>query len=54
MAVLVATTIGLIVWIVLWAIGVKAFDSFMLAAAIVVLAATARIVTRYLPGRDLE
>jgi predicted PurR-regulated permease PerM len=50
MGVIVATTVGLVVWIVLWALGVKAFDSAILAAAIVLVVATMRIALRYVPG----
>ncbi|MEA2320619.1 MAG: hypothetical protein QOF29_1223 [bacterium] len=50
MGVIVATTVGLIIWIVLWAIGVKAIDSFMIAVVISLVAATARMVAPYLPG----
>jgi hypothetical protein len=50
MGVIVATTVGLVVWIVLWATGVKAFDAVMLAAAIVLIVATVRIALRYVPG----
>ncbi len=42
---------GLVVWIVLWALGAKGFDAFMLATAIIVVGATLRIVSGYLPGR---
>jgi len=39
------------VWIVGWALGIsKSFDIFMITMAIVVLAATARILAPYLPG----
>jgi len=38
------------VWIVLWAIGVKAFDAFMLTVAMVLVAATLRLISPYLPG----
>jgi hypothetical protein len=44
------TTTGLVVWIVLWAIGAKPFDSFMLATLIIVIGATLHIVRKYLPG----
>jgi hypothetical protein len=50
MGVIVATTVGLVVWIVLWSLGVKAFDSAILAAAIVLVVATMRIALRYVPG----
>jgi hypothetical protein len=42
---------GLVVWIVLWALGAKGFDAFLLTSAIIVVGATLRIVTGYLPGR---
>jgi hypothetical protein len=45
------TTAGLVVWLVLWAIGAKAFDSFMLAALIILVGATTHILLRYLPNR---
>ena len=52
MAIMVATATALVIWIVLWALGTKALDASILALTIVVLVATARVVTRYLPGRD--
>lgn len=51
MGLVLTLTAGLIVWIVLWALGAKGFDAFMLATLIVVLGATLKIVARYLPGR---
>ena len=50
MGVILATTFGLILWLVLWALGVKAFDAFMLTALIALVAATVRMITPYLPG----
>jgi hypothetical protein len=52
MGLLLATVTGLVVWIVLWAIGAKAFDAWMVGVAIVLIAATTRIVAKYLPGRE--
>ncbi|MFL5842732.1 MAG: hypothetical protein ACJ77Z_19975 [Thermoleophilaceae bacterium] len=43
MATLVALTIGLVVWIVAWAIGVKPFDAFLLTLLFVVPAAAWQI-----------
>ena len=43
MAVLVTFTVGLVWWIAAWALGVKAFDAFLLTMFMVVVAATARI-----------
>jgi hypothetical protein len=49
--VLVALTVGLVVWVVLWALGVKSFDAFMITALLVVSAATARLVEPYIRER---
>ena len=51
MGLLIATVFALTLWIVGWAVGGKAFDWFLLSAAIVVVAATVRVVMPYLPGR---
>jgi len=50
MGLVVATTVGLVIWIVMWALGVKAFDAFMITILLVLLGATLRIVAPYLPG----
>jgi hypothetical protein len=50
MGLVVATTFGLVVWLVMWALGVKAFDAFLITVLVVVLGATARIIAPYLPG----
>jgi predicted PurR-regulated permease PerM len=49
--VLVALTVGLVVWIVLWALGVKSFDAFMITALLVVSAATARLAEPFIRER---
>jgi hypothetical protein len=51
MGLILTVTAGLVVWIVLWAIGVKGFDAFLLAAAIMLVGASVRIASSYLPGR---
>jgi hypothetical protein len=51
MGLVVATTFGLVVWIVMWALGVKAFDAFMITVLVVLVGATARILLPYLPGQ---
>ncbi len=43
MGLLLTTIAGLVVWIVLWSIGVKSFDAFMITTLMIVLAATARV-----------
>ena len=50
MGLFLTTCAGLVIWIILWALGVKSFDAFMITILMVVVAATARIVTPYLPG----
>jgi hypothetical protein len=48
---LVLTTIaGLCLWIVLWALNVKAFDAFLLTLGMVILAVTTRLILPSLPG----
>jgi hypothetical protein len=51
MGLVVATTFGLVVWIVMWALGIKAFDAFLITVLVILLGATARIIAPYLPGK---
>ncbi len=51
MGIVVAGTAGLVVWIVLWSIGVKSFDAFLITILMVVIAATATLAGKYLPGQ---
>jgi hypothetical protein len=51
MGLVLAVTAGLIVWIVLWALGAKGFDAFMLATVIILAGACVKIISSYLPGR---
>ena len=50
MVILVATIVGLVLWIVLWAIGIKAFDALMLTTLIIVMACAWHVIAPYLPG----
>jgi hypothetical protein len=50
MGVVVATTFGLVIWLVLWATGAKAFDAFMITVLIALVAATLRMLAPFLPG----
>lgn len=50
MGLVAATTVGLVIWIVLWALGTNAIDSFMITVLIVVIGAGARMVGPTLPG----
>lgn len=49
-----STTFGLIVWIVLWSLGAKGFDAFMVTTVIVLLAATVKMVLPNLPGHRAD
>ena len=51
MGLVLTATAGLIVWIVLWALGSKGLDAFLLSAAIILVGASLRILSGYLPGR---
>ena len=42
-------TFSISLWIVLWSIGVKAFDGFMLALLFIVVAAGVKVLLEYLP-----
>jgi len=46
------TALALCLWVVLWALGVKAVDGILLTVVIVLVAATVRALGRYLPGSD--
>jgi hypothetical protein len=50
MGLLLTTTAGLVLWIVLWALGVKGFDAFMITVALILAGATMRILLPFLPG----
>ncbi len=50
MGLVVAATFGLVIWLVMWALGVKAIDSFMITVVVVLLGATAGIIAAHLPG----
>jgi hypothetical protein len=52
MGLIYSATAGFAVWIVLWAIGVKAIDSFMITVLVLIIAAGMRIVLPYLPGNQ--
>ncbi len=52
MGLVLATTFGLVVWIVLWATGVKAIDGFMITTVVIMVAAGGRMLAPYLPGRE--
>lgn len=51
MGLILTTTAGLMLWIVLWSLGVSGFDSIAIAAVMVVLAIVIRNLLPFLPGR---
>ena len=50
MGLVLASTIGLVIWIVLWALGYSGLDSGLLALLVMVLGASGRVVLRHMPG----
>jgi hypothetical protein len=48
LSVLVAFTVGLVLWIVMWSLGVKAFDAFLVTIALTLIAATAQIMSPFI------
>lgn len=52
MGLVLATTFGLVLWIVLWAIGAKAMDAFLITTVVIMIGATGKILAPYLPGRE--
>ena len=48
MSVLVAFTVGLVAWIVMWSLGIKAFDAFLVTIALTLVAATAHIMSPFI------
>jgi hypothetical protein len=52
MGFIISVTGALVLWIVLWSIGVKSFDAFLITVLIVMLAAGARIAAPFLPGNQ--
>jgi hypothetical protein len=51
MGLVLTVTAGLVVWVVFWALGAKGFDAFLLAGAIILIGASLKILSGYLPGR---
>jgi hypothetical protein len=52
MGLVLTTTFGLILWIVLWAIGAEGLDAFLVTMVVILLGATGRILAPYLSGRE--
>jgi len=50
MGILLTLIVGLVIWIVLWAIGAKSFDAFLITLVMLIIAAAAHMVWPTLPG----
>ena len=50
MILLLTWVFGLVLWIVMWSLGAKALDAFMLVIALMVSAAAVHIALPMLPG----
>ena len=50
MGIILTLITGLVVWVVLWAIGAKALDAFLLTLTMLIIAAAVRLLVPYLPG----
>lgn len=51
MGLVLASTAGLVAWIVLWSLGTKSIDAFMITTLIVLVGIMGRMLTAYLPNR---
>jgi hypothetical protein len=51
MSLVLWSTTALVIWLVLWAIGAKAFDAALLAVTIILVGATIESLKKYIPGR---
>ena len=50
---LVATVAAsLVLWVVMWALGIKAFDGFWIVIGILIVAVVGRMLARHVPGRE--
>jgi hypothetical protein len=51
MGLVLAITAGLIAWVILWSLGAKSIDAFMVTILFALLGVTGHMLVRYLPGR---
>jgi hypothetical protein len=45
-------TLALCLWVALWAVGIKGFDGILVTITIVLIGATLKSLTRFLPGAE--
>jgi hypothetical protein len=43
-------TVGLVIWIVLWSLGVKSIDAFLITTVVALLGVTVRMLLPHFPG----
>ena len=53
MGTIVALAVGLVFWVTAWSLGLKALDAFLVTLALVLIAATGRLVSPYVRERLL-
>ena len=54
MVIFLSALFGLVLWVILWAIGAKGFDAFMLTMLITLIGVIIYVITPYLPGNRGE
>jgi hypothetical protein len=50
MGLLITLIVGLVIWIVGWAIGIKSFDAFLITLLLMIMAAAGHFIWALLPG----
>jgi hypothetical protein len=50
MGLVLATVVGICIWIVLWSLEIKAIDAFMITVLIALVGVMVRMLSPYLPG----
>lgn len=50
MGIAYATTTGLVIWIVLWSLGAKSLDAFLITILVIVVASTVKLAGKYRPS----
>ena len=51
MGLLLTLIAGLVVWVVLWALGAKSLDAILITLLLLVIAAAVQMLSPHLPGR---
>ncbi|CAB4902929.1 unannotated protein [freshwater metagenome] len=54
MGLIYAITSAVLLWLVLWALGMKSFDAILISAGVMVLATAVWKVLSYFPNADTE